>query len=85
MPEVDQYTFKHQEVIEALIKKAGLHEGKWQLVMQFGLAGLNMGPSPGEVMPGAAVGVVSIGLQRAKPDSPESLVADAAVVNPSST
>ncbi len=85
MPEIDQYTFRHREVAEALIKKAGLHEGKWQLVMQFGLAGLNIGPSPGDAVPGAAVGVVSIGLQRAKPDSPESLVADAAAINPPST
>lgn len=85
MPEVDQYTFKYSELIEALIKSADLHEGKWQLVMTFGLAAVNLGPSPMEVVPGAAVAVTNLGLQRAKEDSPPSLVVDASVVNPAST
>src|SRR5215208_5845163 len=85
MPEIDQYSFDHQELIQALIKQAGLHEGKWQLVVTFGLAAINMGPGPTEIVPGAAVGVTGFGLQRAKPDSPSALVADAAVVNPAST
>jgi len=85
VPEINNYTFKYAEVLEALIKKADLHEGKWQLVMTFGLAGINVGPNPSEVVPGAAVGVSNIGLQRAKEDSPESLVADASIVNPAST
>jgi hypothetical protein len=85
MPEINQYTFKYSEVIEALIKSAGLHEGKWQLVMTFGLAAVNMGPGPDEVVPGAGVAVASIGLQRATPESPPALVLDASVVNPTST
>ncbi len=82
MPEVNQYTFRHKEVAEALVKQAGLHEGRWQLTMTFGLGAANMGPSPEEAVPGAAVAVQSIGLQRAAPDSPEALVVDAAQVNP---
>ena len=82
MPETTQYTFSYKEVLEALIKKAGLHEGKWQLVMNFGLAALNMGPGPGELVPGAAVAISSIGLQKATAESPASLTADAAEVNP---
>ena len=74
--------FKYSEVIEALIKKAELHEGKWQLIVSFGLAAANMGPSPAEMVPGAAVAVTSIGLTRAVAESPASLVVDAAVVNP---
>jgi len=85
MPEVNQYTFKHQEVLEALIKKAGLHEGKWQLAFTFGLSPLNMGPSPEQIVPGAAIGIMSVGLLKAQAESPEALVADAAVVNPAST
>jgi hypothetical protein len=85
MAEVNQYVFKYQEVLEALIKKASLHEGKWQLFMIFGLAAANMGPNPAEVVPGAAVAVTSIGLQRATPDSPVALTIDASVVNPAST
>ena len=85
MPEIEQYAFKYSEVIAALIKQAGLHDGKWQLVMNFGLSAANIGPSPSEVVPGAAVGILGIGLSRAKPDSPEGLVGDAAVINPAST
>lgn len=82
MPEINNYTFKYSEVLEALIKKADLHEGKWQLVMSFGLAAMNLGPSPAQVVPGAAIAVSTIGLQRAVADSPEALVADASIVNP---
>ena len=85
MPEVNSYTFKHQEVLEALIKKADLHEGSWQLTITFGLAAANMGPSAEELVPGAAVAVTAIGLTKATPESPPALTADAAVVNPAST
>jgi hypothetical protein len=85
VPEVNNYTFKYQEVIEALIKQAGLHEGRWQISLTFGLAAANMGPSPAELVPGAAIAVTQIGLLRAVPESPEALVVDAAVVNPAST
>ena len=85
MPEVNQYMFKYSEVLEALIKTAGLHEGKWQLVMTFGLAGANMGPTEAEMVPGAAVAVSGIGLQKATENSPKALTADAAIVNPAST
>jgi hypothetical protein len=85
MPEVNQYTFKHQEVLELLIKKAGLHEGKWQLIVTFGFTPANMGPTADQVVPGVAVSIQNLGLQKAQPGSPEALTADAAVVNPSST
>jgi hypothetical protein len=85
MPEVGSYAFSHKEVIAALIKQAGLHEGKWQLTMTFGLAATNMGPDEASVVPGAAVAVTGIGLQKAMAASPSSLTVDAAEVNPSST
>jgi hypothetical protein len=77
--------FKYQEVLEALIKKAGLHNGKWQLIMTFGLAAGNMGPNDAEIVPGAMVAVTSIGLQKAAEGAPAALVADAAIVNPASS
>ena len=85
MPEVSQYFFKHKEVVEVLIKKLGLHEGRWQLIMNFGFGAANMGPTPAEVSPGGAVVVNAVGLQRATPESPESLTVDAEVVNPASS
>jgi hypothetical protein len=74
--------FKHKELLLALVKAAGLHEGKWQLIMTFGLAGMNVGPSEAEVVPGATVAITGIGLQKATPESPTALVIDAAEVNP---
>jgi len=74
--------FKYQELAEALVKQAALHEGKWQVVMTFGLAAANMGPNDAELVPGAAIAVTSVGLVKAMEESPQSLVVDAAVVNP---
>ena len=85
MPDASQYMFKYQEVLEALIKKADLHEGRWQLILSLGLAGANFGPTPAEVVPGAAVAVTGIGLQKATPDSPDALTIDAAKANPASS
>jgi hypothetical protein len=82
MPEPSQFMFKFQEVGEALVKQAGLHEGKWQIVMVFGLGAANMGPTEAELVPGAAIAVTGIGLQKANETSPAALVVDAAVVNP---
>ena len=85
MPEVGSYTFTHKEIATALVKQAGIHEGKWQIIMTFGLAAMNMGPTEGELVPGAAVAVTGIGIRKATAESPASLVVDAAEVNPAST
>jgi hypothetical protein len=85
VPDINQYVFKYKEVAEALIKQAGLHEGRWQVIMTFGLGVANMGPTAAELVPGAAVAVSSIGLQRAVAESPEALTVDASEVNPAST
>ena len=85
MPEISQYMFKHKEIIEALVKAAGLHEGRWQLIMTFSFAATNMGPNEAETVPGAAVAVTAIGLTKATENSPPALTVDAAVVNPGPT
>lgn len=81
MPEMKQVTFSHKEVAEALIRYNDIHEGLWGLYVEFGLAGANIGPGPGEDMnPAAIVPILKIGLQRF--DKPSNLTADAAEVNP---
>ncbi|MGX9431415.1 MULTISPECIES: hypothetical protein [Bradyrhizobium] len=82
MPEVSQVFFSHKEILELMVKKAGLHEGKWMLMVSFNFAAANFGPSPEEMVPGGIVAVNSIGLQKAPPEAPPSLVIDAAEVNP---
>ncbi|MEQ9643056.1 MAG: hypothetical protein RIM84_23750 [Alphaproteobacteria bacterium] len=82
MPEIDQYSLSHKELLEILIKKFGVHEGRWALSMQFGIAtGLNL-PSPSGG-PGLGFGVLidKLGIQRAAGE-PSGLVLDAAEVNP---
>lgn len=78
----EDYKFSHLEVVEALIKKQGLHEGIWMLSLQFGIGGINVtNPENHEdLTPAAVVPVVSIGLR--KKDALNPLALDASVVNP---
>lgn len=80
MAEVSLYNFSHKEVVEALIKHQGLHEGLWQLVVEFGIQGANMGPSPDQIVPAAIIPIIRIGLKRGEEEN--ALCLDAAKVNP---
>jgi hypothetical protein len=84
MAEIKQITFSHKEVVEALVKFNGLHQGLWGLYMEFGLGAANVQP-PGEpdTIPAAILPVRKIGLQ--KVESLDSLSVDAAAVNPASS
>jgi hypothetical protein len=82
MPEVNQYLFKHSELLELLIKKADLHQGKWMLTANLGFGPGNFGPSPDQMSPGAVVAVLQMGIQKAPAETPEPMTMDAAVVNP---
>jgi hypothetical protein len=84
MPEINQYSFSHKELVELMIKKLDLHEGKWMLLVTFGFGAVNGGPTPDQVMPTGVVGVQTVGIQKAGPDSPATLTVDAEVVNPAS-
>lgn len=81
MPETKNIVFTHKEVVEALIRYNNIHEGLWDLYIEFGLAGANVGPGPkGDLNPAAIVPVLKIGLQRSEKST--NLTADAATVNP---
>jgi hypothetical protein len=80
MAEPTQYAFRHKEVVEALIKQQGLHEGIWLLTVKFGLAATNAGESEETLNPTALVPVLEIGLKAAEKEA--SLAVDAAKVNP---
>jgi hypothetical protein len=85
MPEANQYTFQKKELLELLIKQAGVHTGKWILLANFGFTAGNFGPTDDTLAPGAAVVINHIGIQRAGPETPEAMTLDAAKVNPAST
>ena len=80
MAEIEQISFSFEEVATALIKAKGLHEGQWQVVINFGIAGANIGDDPQSLKPAAIVPVLSIGLARSPIES--NLAVDAVRVNP---
>ena len=81
MPETKNITFTHKEVVEALIRYNNIHEGLWDLYIEFGLAGANVGSGPGgELNPAAIVPILKVGIQRTEKTT--NLTVDAAVVNP---
>lgn len=84
MVEANQFTWTHRELVTQMIKMADIHDGRWFLLINFGMAPGNFGPTPDQVSPGIAAIVVSVGIQRVLPDSPlpDSLTVDAAKVNP---
>lgn len=80
--QVEEYTFDHKEVLTALIKHQGIHEGIWMLGVRFGIGGVNVAhpDNPNELAPAAVVPIVSFTLRR-KADL-NALALDAAIVNP---
>lgn len=80
MAEATTYQFSHKEVVEALVKQQGLHDGIWSLTVEFGLSGGNIGPGPGELNPAAIVPVLKLGLT--KTNEQTNLTVDASAVNP---
>lgn len=80
MPEPTQLAFSHTEVVTALLKAQGIHEGIWGLYLKFGIKGMNIGASDDDLVPCAIVPVLNIGLQQF--DKPSNIAVDAAKVNP---
>ena len=85
---LEEYAFSHKEVVEALIKQQGLHDGIWMLNIRFGIGAINVNAPEGqegpknEAAPAAIVPIASIGLRKMKELGPLSL--DAAAINPTS-
>ncbi len=82
MPEIDTYKFNHREILELLVKSAGVHDGEWVLQVNFGFTAGNFGSDEDNSVPGAIVIINNLGITRAKKDSPRNLVINAAEVNP---
>jgi hypothetical protein len=89
MAEVAQVLFDYDEVVEALIKKQGIHEGIWQLSIEFGIAAANLegiktSEDPeapiNQITPSAIIPIRKIGIIRTHQLS--NIAVDAAKVNP---
>ncbi|HRK95574.1 MAG TPA: hypothetical protein PK694_04565 [Rhodospirillales bacterium] len=84
MPDINQYIVSHKELVELIIKSAGIHEGSWVLMVNFSLVGGNFSVAQDSAAPGAAVLLSGVGIQRVQQHEapPASLVVDAATANP---
>lgn len=69
-----------KEVTELLVRHYGLHEGNYNLSMEFRIGTGTFGPDQEERYPGAFFTIVKIGLTKA--DEPNQNTIDAAEVNP---
>ena len=83
MAEASQIIFSYKEVVTALLKQEGIHEGVWGIFVKFGIKGANIGESDETLMPTAIVPVLGLGLQ--KFEKINNLSVDAAVVNPATS
>jgi hypothetical protein len=80
MAEIQTLTLTYKEVIEAMIKHQNLHEGIWQLYIEFGIGAANVSTGEDQVSPSAIIPVQKIGLHKVNKESP--IAVDAAKVNP---
>lgn len=69
-----------REITELLVRHQGLHEGLYDLAVEFQIGVGGVGPSPELVLPGAILGVKRIGLKQALALGPTTV--DASVINP---
>jgi hypothetical protein len=78
------FFFSHREIATDLIKKQGIHEGRWKLTLELGLGGnslpLKKPDGTQELHPAGLVLVTAIGITRT--EEVNNLTVDAAEVNP---
>ena len=64
MPETKSIAFSYKEVVESLIRYNNIHEGLWDLYVEFGLGAANIASGPGEYSPAAIIPLKKIGIQK---------------------
>jgi hypothetical protein len=69
-----------RELTELLIKHNDLHDGLYQIVIEYAIGLGTAGPTPETVAPTAMVGLSRVGLAKAEVEGPTTV--DAALVNP---
>ena len=78
------FFFSHQEIATDLIKKQGLHEGRWKLTLEISLGGTslptNRPDGSQELLPAGLVLITAIGITPT--NEVNNLTVDAAEVNP---
>jgi hypothetical protein len=80
MAEPTQFLFTYKEVVTALLKQQGIHEGIWALAINFGIGAINAGPNAEQLAPAAIVPILGVGIQKAT--EVNNMSVDASLVNP---
>ena len=74
--------FSLVELTEILVKHQGLHEGLYNLSLEFQIAVGAVGPTPELISPGAMIGISRVGLSKTEKEKTNIQTVDAANVNP---
>jgi hypothetical protein len=69
-----------RDLAGVLVKHYGIHEGLFDLLVEFQIGTGAIGPDPTALTPGAMIGVSRVGLMPSKVEGPTTI--DAAIVNP---
>lgn len=69
-----------RDLAGVLVKHYDLHEGHFDLLVEFRIGTGPVGPEPAALTPGVMIGVSRIGLMPSRADGPTTV--DAAIVNP---
>lgn len=72
-----------KELAVLLVRHNGIHQGLYDVSVEFQIGVGSVGPSPSDVLPGAMIGVNRIGLAKAPQEGPNTI--DAAKENPPAT
>jgi hypothetical protein len=80
MPEITTLTLNHKELVEAIIKQQGIHDGIWQLYVEFGISATNISFGEDQLLPSAIVPIKKIGLHKVEAEN--LLSVDASKINP---
>lgn len=74
--------FSLKELTEILVKNQGLHEGLYNLSIQFQIGVGAIGPSPESICPGAMIGISRVGLSKTEEKKKNIHTVNAAEINP---
>lgn len=80
IPESVEAPLSMRDLAGVLVKHYGLHEGRFDLLVEFQIGMGAVGPDPAALTPGAMIGVSRIGLMPSRTDGPTTV--DASIVNP---
>lgn len=75
-----QFSLELKDITEMLVRHFGLHDGKYDISVEFNVGVGAVGPNENERLPGALIAVSKIGIMPTTHDGPA--IVDAAKVNP---